>query len=172
MHFLAPIFLAGLLAIAVPIVIHLIGRRRAKIVRFSAIDFLIASQKKVASRLRLRQLLLLLARVGAICAIPLALARPFATGRADVPAAVARAQSAVLVIDDSSSMRLKISGRTTLFDRAQSRAHEILGLLGRDSDVAVVLGTEGADAPLGELTQDRARAGRVVDNLAPTSKAA
>ena len=172
MHFLAPIFLGGLFVIGVPIAIHLIGRRRAKIVRFAAMDFLIASQKKVASRLRLRQLLLLAARIGAICAVPLALARPFATGRADVPAAVARAQSAVIVIDDSASMQLRSSGRTTLFDRAQSRAHEILGLLGRDSDVAIVLGSEGADAPLPELTQDRARAGRVVDNLAPTSKAA
>ncbi|HJZ88901.1 MAG TPA: BatA domain-containing protein [Polyangia bacterium] len=171
MHFLAPLFLAGLAATLVPILVHLIGRRRARTVRFSAMDFLFASQKKVATRLRLRQLLLLLARLGAIAAVPLALARPFAVGRADLPATVARAQSAVLVLDDSASMRVRM-GRTPLFERAQARAREILGLLGRDSEVALVLGSEGADAPVGELTQDRARVGRVIDAQKPSLKAA
>jgi hypothetical protein len=171
MHFLAPLFLVGLLTIVVPIAIHLIGRSRARVIRFAAMDFLLASQKKVASRLRLRQILLLCARIGAIAAVPLVLARPFATGRADVPATVARAQSAVVVLDDSASMQWR-DGRTSLFDRAQGRAREILGLLGRDSEVGLVLGSEGAEAPVAELSQDRGRVVRAIDALRPTLKAA
>ena len=41
MSFLAPLMLLGALGLAIPIAIHLIGRRRAKVVRFAAIDFLL-----------------------------------------------------------------------------------------------------------------------------------
>ena len=43
MAFIAPLLLLGTLAVAVPIVIHLFGRRRAKTVKFAAIDFLFQS---------------------------------------------------------------------------------------------------------------------------------
>jgi hypothetical protein len=171
MHFLAPLFLAGLIAIGVPIAVHLIGRSRARVVRFAAMEFLLVSERKVATRLRLRQVLLLLARIGAVAAIALALSRPFATGRAHVPVLVGRAQSAVIVVDDSASMQWRGRGGT-LFQRAVARAKEVVGLLGRDSDIALVLGSEGADAPLAELTQDRARVAAVLDGLKPTLKAA
>ena len=58
--FLAPLMLVGVLALAVPIAIHLIGRQRAKVVRFAALDFLMATKRKTAKRLRLRERLLLL----------------------------------------------------------------------------------------------------------------
>src|SRR5262249_60703344 len=93
-------------------------------------DFLFASQKKVATRLRLRQLLLLLARLGAIAAVPLALARPFAVGRADLPATGARAQSAGLVLGDSARMRLR-RGRTAPVQAAAAAARRDLGPPGR-----------------------------------------
>src|SRR5262249_21135451 len=57
-------------------------------------------------------------------------------------------------------------------EKATSRAKEILSLLGRDSEVAIVLGSEGAEAPLADLSQDRARATRVLDGIHPTLKAA
>ena len=60
--FLAPLMLVGAIALAVPIAIHLIGRQRAKVVRFAALDFLMATKRKTAKRLRLRERLLLLVR--------------------------------------------------------------------------------------------------------------
>ncbi len=55
MGFLAPIMLAGVAAIAVPIAIHLIGRRKARVVKFAALDFLLATKRRTARRLRLRE---------------------------------------------------------------------------------------------------------------------
>ena len=52
--FLAPLMLAGVIAIAVPVAIHLIGRRRARVVEFAALDFLLATKRRTAKRLRLR----------------------------------------------------------------------------------------------------------------------
>jgi len=55
MEFLAPLMLIGLAGASVPVIIHLIGRRRAPVVRFGAMDFLLGQNKRVARRLRLRQ---------------------------------------------------------------------------------------------------------------------
>ena len=60
MGFLAPIMLVGIIALAVPIAIHLIGRRRARVVKFAALDFLLATKRRTARRFRLRERLLLL----------------------------------------------------------------------------------------------------------------
>ena len=50
MSFLSPLLLAGVLGAAVPLVIHLIGRRRAPRLRFAAVDFLLRSNRRLARR--------------------------------------------------------------------------------------------------------------------------
>src|SRR5437868_2073607 len=50
-------------AIAIPVIIHLINRRRFKIVPWAAMKFLLAAQKQTRKRMRIEQLLLLLVRV-------------------------------------------------------------------------------------------------------------
>ena len=77
MNFIAPLMLVGALGILVPLAIHLIGRRRAKVVRFAALEFLISTRRRTARRLELRERLLLLVRVLVCLAVPLALAKPF-----------------------------------------------------------------------------------------------
>ena len=62
MGFLAPLMLIGVLGLAVPIAIHLIGRQRARRVPFAALDFLLATKRRTARRFRLRERLLLVAR--------------------------------------------------------------------------------------------------------------
>ena len=96
MTFLAPLMLLGLVGVAIPLVIHLIGRRRARVVKFAALAFLIGSKRKTSRRLQLRERLLLLVRLLACVALPLAIAKPFtscrARGRGEVEQAVAQAQ--------------------------------------------------------------------------------
>ena len=77
MSFLAPLLLVGLAGLLVPVAIHLIGRRRARVVRFAALDFLIATKRRTARRFQLRERLLLVVRVLLCVALPLALAKPF-----------------------------------------------------------------------------------------------
>lgn len=109
--FLYPYLLGGAALASLPIIIHLIGRRRAPIVRFAAFDFLMAVNKRLAKRERLRQLLLLLLRTLAILALVFAVARPMPK-RAAVAGTTARRLA--IVLDASASMGYTLGGRTLL----------------------------------------------------------
>jgi uncharacterized membrane protein len=167
--FLAPGYVLLTLLFAVPIAIHLIGRSRAKVRRFAAIELLMRSDKRVARRTKIRQWLLLLLRALAIAAVPLILAKPFVEAASDdLPAtAVGGAQSAVLVIDDSMSMSGERRGQS-LLEAARTRARHILEALGSDSDAAIVLASRGGGAPVPQLTADRAKLERAVTDVRPT----
>src|SRR5436190_8248632 len=110
LHFLTPALLLGLAAALGPWLIHRIGRRRARPVRFAAMELLLRAERQVSARRRLRDILLLLVRTLVAAALPLAFARPFADVRSDLPAATTRTQSAVIVLDDSASLR-RLSAR-------------------------------------------------------------
>lgn len=104
MDFLNPLLLAGLAAAALPIVVHLINRRRAVRRRFPALEFLIRSQRRLARSLKIRQWLLLALRILALILIPLAMARPFLMSDAGVAEAERLPAGVVFVVDDSASM--------------------------------------------------------------------
>src|SRR5687768_11749692 len=102
MSFLNPLFLFGLLAAGIPIVIHLLTRKRPRRVEFSSVEFLREVNVAQLRRFRLRELLLLALRVLAIALLALALSRPALKG------AVGRggqaASTAVILIARSASM--------------------------------------------------------------------
>src|SRR5262249_42432422 len=168
MHFLAPALLLGLAAAVLPFVIHRIGRRRARPVRFAAMELLLRAAREVSARRRLRDALLLIARTAIAVALPLAFARPFTQVRSDLPAVTARSQSAVVVLDDSASMRRRAAGEA-LFDTARGRAKSLIEHLSPDSEIGLVLASEGTPAPVAELSGDRAR---VLGALASTNASA
>jgi hypothetical protein len=79
--FLHPFYLYGLLAASLPILIHLLNRRRMKRIRFPAVRFILLSQKRISRSYRLRHWLLLALRTTAIILLALLLANPiFQTG--------------------------------------------------------------------------------------------
>ena len=84
MAFLYPAFLLGALAIALPVVLHLLRRDVAPDVPFSAVRLLRKSPIERSRRRRLRDLLLLAARVTALALLAMAFARPYLTGAAAV----------------------------------------------------------------------------------------
>ncbi|MGE0548954.1 MAG: BatA domain-containing protein [Kofleriaceae bacterium] len=155
MSFLAPLMLIGLIALAVPIAIHLIGRQRARVVKFAALDFLLATKRRTARRLRLREHLLLAVRVIACLAIVLALAKPFTSCERSGPQVTRGPQAAVLVIDDSFASEYRVDDQPWL-TRATAEARRILTQLGPEAEVAIVRASEAADHP-GELTRDHLR---------------
>jgi hypothetical protein len=152
----------------VPIAIHLIGRRRAPILKFGAIDFLLGENRRVARRLRLREAILLALRVLACLAIPLALAKPFFSCAARGPAVSRGPQAAVLVLDDSFVMGAR-RGDATLFDEARARARRTIDELGPEADVAVLFASEGREAPT-ELSRDHLRLRDVLADARVTSR--
>src|ERR1041384_2382255 len=76
MSFLAPFFLAGALAVALPVVFHLIRRTTRQRTVFSSLMFLKSTPPRLTQRNRLEHLLLLLLRCAAICLLALGFARP------------------------------------------------------------------------------------------------
>ena len=74
--FLHPVYLFGLLAASLPILIHLLNRRRLKRVRFPAVRFVLLSQKRISRSYRLRHWLLLALRTLAVMLLALLLANP------------------------------------------------------------------------------------------------
>ncbi|MBE3069865.1 MAG: BatA domain-containing protein [Planctomycetes bacterium] len=105
-HFLNPWFLAGLAAVAVPVLIHLLTRDRVRQVSFSTLRFFAKVSRKVLRRKRFREMVLLAMRVAVFALLALAFARPLLHGRAadavgpGAPAEVAR----VVLVDVSASM--------------------------------------------------------------------
>ena len=170
MTFLAPLVLLGLAGVAVPLVIHLIGRRRAKVVKFAALAFLIGSRRKTARRLQLRERLLLVVRLAACAALPLALAKPFTSCRARGPMVARGPQAVVFVVDDSFTSGYRVGGRT-LLARAITQATQILAQLGPEAEVAVVRASEGAPNPT-ELSREQLKLRDSLLDLTPTSRPA
>src|SRR5437867_380671 len=121
LSFLNPAYLWGLGLVSIPIIIHLLQRRRYRVVRWGAMEFLRLSVKKRSRRLRIEQLILLLIRCLILALVALAVARP-ALRPGVLPALASESHvHALLVLDNSYSMRYQpeAAERSTLFDRAK-----------------------------------------------------
>ena len=152
MGFLNPIFLLGILAAAVPLIIHLWRRHQAKTVDFSSLMFLLAAHRQSVRRIQLKHLLILLLRVLIIILIALALARPllknrfaFAGGRTKT--------SVVIILDNSYSMRYQ-GIRGERFEIAKEMALEIAQSLQRGDSASVILMSDIPDPLFLKLTKD------------------
>jgi hypothetical protein len=77
MNFIAPAFLYGLTAISIPIIIHLVELRRAKKVFFTNVAFIKEVKNITASHRRLKQILILMCRIGFVSFLVFCFAQPF-----------------------------------------------------------------------------------------------
>jgi hypothetical protein len=121
--------------VAVPILIHFFFRRRHRVVRWAAMDFLLAALRKQKRRMELENLVLLLLRCAAVLLLAVAVARP-AWDAPSLPFS-GSARAVVLVVDTSASMGALFTGRTSL-DRAKERAAQFLSELPEGSQVTVL----------------------------------
>ena len=76
MQFLNQILLAGLAAAAIPIIIHLLNRRRFKRVPWAAMRFVQVSLQRNQRRMQIEDLILLIIRCLLLALLAFALARP------------------------------------------------------------------------------------------------
>src|SRR5687767_13849250 len=123
--FFTPAFaIAGLLAAAGPVIIHLLNRRRYRTVQWAAMDFLREAMQRNRRTLQLRDLLLLALRTLCVLLFGLAMARPY-FNRSDAGIDPDQPVHAVLVVDNSLSMAYaRLDG--TLLDEARTRAGEFI----------------------------------------------
>ena len=105
--FVHPAILGGLALASLPIIIHLLNRRRFKSMEWAAMDFLLKAAVRNRRRVRLENLLLLALRTLLVLCLILAVARPFSK-REDTLASLfgsAGSTERVILLDDSHSMR-------------------------------------------------------------------
>ena len=123
MIFLHPLVLFGIVAAAIPALLHLFQRRTPPEVEFPPLRYLNEAERRSARRLRLRHLLLLILRTALIVVLVLAAARPLVparrTGAAHPPTALA------LILDNSLSSGAVSGGQVTL-ERLKAAARSVL----------------------------------------------
>jgi hypothetical protein len=132
MSLLAPLFALGTLAVALPILLHLIQRRPRGQHLFSSLMFLAPSPPRITRRSRLNHLLLLLLRASVLTLMAFAFARPFIRSLQQLNLSGPTRQVAILV-DRSASMR-----RESLWDQAQQQVQDVLSGLRSTDRVALL----------------------------------
>ncbi len=162
MSFLAPIFLVGLLAVALPLAIHFIRRDKPPKVVFSTLRFFQQTTRKQFLFQKLQQWLLLLLRALVVTLFVLAFSRPFFSEQLSGWANLAP-RSEVILIDTSASMAYG-----DYLPRAQKRARDLINAMGPSDEVALV---RFSDKPyvVVDLSKDKAAALAAIDTLAVES---
>lgn len=153
MTFLSPVFaMIGLVAATIPIIIHLLFRRRSTRVDWAPMKYLKLTVESNRQRIQCEQFLLLLVRVLVVLFVFLIAAKPMLSKRYSSWLAPNQSISRVLVIDDSMSMQTICEGGRTAFQHAQAAAIELIGTSKSTCELAV-LATSSPDKPLLRLTQ-------------------
>ncbi|HKB09932.1 MAG TPA: BatA domain-containing protein [Vicinamibacterales bacterium] len=158
LSFLAPVFLAGAAAAAIPIVLHLLKREPETRVQFAAVKLLRKAPVEHTQRRHLRELILLALRIVALVLLALAFARPFfASGAASTTTGVV-----VVALDTSYSMsapgrfeRAKQLARDAV---ARAPAGDLVGVVTFD-DAAQIVMRPGSDRVLAASAINEAATG-------------
>ena len=151
--FVSPaIFAAGAAATSIPIIIHLLNKRRFRVVIWAAMDFLLAAQRRNARKLKFQRWLLLALRVLAILLLAAAVAQ-FTLSSRVMGNLMGGARVAVIVLDDSYSMGFG-RGTTSAFDSAKKLATGYLSSLNSGDKVLVIRTSEAAAAGSAKLSPD------------------
>ncbi|QQR43827.1 BatA domain-containing protein [Myxococcus xanthus] len=145
MTFGNPWMLLGALGALIPLLVHLFDRRRPRPHPFGPLAFVMRSQKRTASRLKLKRLLLYALRTLILLAIPIALARPELTRDAAAAQVVKGPAATAIILDASLSMRW--SDGTPLFERARDEARDALKDLLPEEPATVLVCTQSPAAP-------------------------
>lgn len=163
MNFLTPLYLLGGALIALPIVLHLLRRDVAPPLPFTAVNLLRKSAVERSRQHRLRDLILLAARVAALLLLAASFARPYVAGAAPTT------RTTVIALDRSYSM--SAPGRR---DRARMLAREAMDAVPRGDRVALVAFDDRADvvAPPGAVADARAAIGAIEPGYGATRYAA
>ncbi len=143
--FLNPALLWLLTLVAVPIIIHLLNRRRFQRVKWAAMEFLLAALKRNRRRLQMQEWLLLLLRALAVMFLVLLVCRPLLTGNVFGSARTHH----LVCLDDSLSMSQRAGARDA-FAEARDAVMALASTLAdrKPGDVLSLLTTSAPHKPL------------------------
>jgi hypothetical protein len=169
MSFLNPIMLFGLAAVSVPIIIHLLNRRKFQKVVWAAMRFLRISVEQNQRRMRIEDMILLALRCLLLILLALALARPAWLSRASDVFGQAKV-TGVVILDNSRSMAVS-DGTQTRFDKARRAAEQAIESMPAGSATAVLLASDIVRGVIPEPTFDLNLARRMVREAPLTDRA-
>ena len=98
------------LAISLPIIIHLLARRKFRVVDWAAMDFLLEANRRNRRRVLLENLLLLLLRCLAILLLAWMIARPILNPSTLAMVGAESSVERIVILDDSVSMQVRPGG--------------------------------------------------------------
>jgi len=162
---LYPLYLLGTLAAGIPILIHMIHKRKAQKVLFPTIRFLKASTERTSRRQRIQDLLLLLLRMLLLILLALALAEPFLGSR---KLGFGQQIHAVILLDNSFSMST-VHESTPRYEVAKKVASAVVDNLPEGSQAALLLACPPHGAPKPLLTGDRDALRHAIRQAPPSS---
>ncbi len=163
MSFLVPLFLLGLAAVAIPVLVHLTRKQRKGVVSFPSLMFLEKIPFQEQRRRRIRNWLLLALRAGAVALLALAFARPFFAEEDAAGMAAGGPREVVVLLDRSYSMEVEDQ-----FRRGVDAAREALDGLGPLDRASLVVFDQGATVTA-RSTADRLLLRAALDTVAPGS---
>ncbi len=166
MTFLHPmLFAAGAACVAIPILIHLLARRKRKPIVWGAMRFLLEAYRKQKRRLRIEQLLLLLARCAVVLLVALAVGRP-ALQAAGVLGGGGK--TVYLLLDTSLAAGAKGEDGRSALDRFRASAESLLtGLTAGDRVGVITLGAPAQSVVL-PAASDTGAVRNVIARIEPT----
>lgn len=130
LSFLNPLLLWGAGLASIPLIIHILNRRRYKVIHWAAMEFLLKAFKENRRRIRFEQLLLLLLRMGVVALLAFLLSRPKASSDDFGPFARSTIHH-VVILDESGSMG-ETAGAGNAFDVAKNHVVGRVDALARD----------------------------------------
>ena len=166
MTFAAPLFLLAALAGLIPVFVHLIHRRKARVVHYSTFRFLRISVQRTRRRKYIEDMSLLAVRVAVLLLIAVGLARPALSSLATLWGR-GRTAAIAIVLDNSASMAVVDGGRPR-FETARQAAEQVLTRL-RQGDQVALLPTGGPTGPeLGRLFRTHETVRQALDQCRPS----
>jgi len=164
MSFASPAFvIAGLCAVAIPILIHLLWRQQRRPVEWAAMRFLLEAWRRHRRRLRIEQMLLLALRCGLLIALGAALAKPRLSGNLGPFAGSSRTM--YVVVDDGLLSGVQNDAGVSALDRHIETALSLIDDLRPGDRVGVVSASQPARALLLPPTTDIGAARTVLRNM-------
>jgi hypothetical protein len=168
--FFTPAFAAaGIFLAAIPVIIHILNRRRFKTVDWAAMNFLLKALRKNRRRLRFEQWLLLAVRCCVLLFLGLALARPMGCDQSSLATVAAqRSGLHVLVIDNSYSMAYEADrpDAKTHLDQAKLMAKKLIDRFSSGGEsVAIITAAHPATAIIARPSFDLQGARDAIDHI-------
>lgn len=166
MTFAVPLFLIATLAGAIPVILHMVNRQKAKELPFSTLRFLRISVQKTRRRKRIHDVLLMLLRMAVLLLIAVGLAKPTLTSLSSLWGG-GSSSAVAIILDNSASMGTIDQGRMR-FETARGAALQILDELVDGDQVGLWL-TGGPDFPeQGKLDRTQEKTRQLLNQAAPS----